>query len=58
MAMPVRRRLRASLLRWNAAEIKRPPMNPSTRQMLRERYRTEIQEFERLMNRDLSSWLV
>jgi len=32
-------------------------MIPSTRQLLRERYATEIREFQLLVNRDLSRWL-
>lgn len=53
----LRRALRARLLRWNAADLERPPMNSSTRQMLRERYAAEIRELQELINKDLSGWL-
>lgn len=37
--------------------ISRPPMSPDLRAELVERYRTDILELERLIERDLSAWL-
>ncbi len=49
--------LKSSLLKMNAAPVAYPPMNPSTREMLREKFTPEIKELEITINRDLSTWL-
>jgi len=59
LAVPAfeRRRLKATLLRMNSAKYVYPPMDPSTREMLNQKYAPEIKEFEPMINRDLSTWL-
>jgi hypothetical protein len=50
-------RLKSSLLKMNAAPIAYPPMDPSTRVMLKEVFRTEIKELAAVLGRDLTAWL-
>jgi len=59
LAVPAfeRRRLKAAFLRMNTAKYVYPPMKPSTREMLKQKYAPEIKEFEPMINRDLSAWL-
>lgn len=49
--------LKSSLLKMNAAPVAYPPMNPETRERLKEKFLPEIKALESTMNRDLSAWL-
>jgi len=52
------RGLKWKLLReWNIKRAKYPPMNPKTREYLKELYREDIKKLEKLINKDLSVWL-
>lgn len=49
--------LRDSLMRSNAEVSIQPPLRPTFRAMLQERFRLDIQRLSTLINRDLSGWL-
>lgn len=50
-------RWKSFLLKMNAAPVAYPPMDPSTREMLKGRFTSEINELATMINRDLSAWL-
>lgn len=52
-----RARLKLSALKMNAAPVAYPQMKPSTREVLKEKFKDEIRELETILNRDLSAWL-
>ncbi len=45
------------LLQWNKRSFTYPPMDESTRQILRETFRKDIEELASITGRDLSHWL-
>lgn len=49
------RTVRTTLRDWNTS-YKKPPLDPAIRANLKETYRTDIQELQGLINRDLSHW--
>lgn len=40
-----------------AANLKKPPLDPAVRAQLVERYRSDVLELQDLIGRDLSHWL-
>jgi len=53
-----RTRFKSLLLKINSASVNYPLMDPSTRKILLEKFTPSIKEFEKMIGRDLSHWLV
>lgn len=51
-----RRRLKRTILDFNAARFVYPPMNPETRRRLVEKYQPSLHALEQLLGRNLDSW--
>ena len=50
-------KVRDKILKVNLKAVEYPPLKPETEQALRARYREEISELEKILQRDLSHWV-
>jgi hypothetical protein len=56
LPLPLRTKIKSTLRKANQEQIQYPPMNKEIERTLRERYRDEIEAFEKIIDRDLSHW--
>jgi hypothetical protein len=56
LPLPLRTKLKNTLMSANKETAKYPPMSSAMERELRDRYRTEIEAFEKIIGRDLSHW--
>jgi hypothetical protein len=56
LPLPLRTKLKSLLRKANREVVKYPPMSSEMEKLLRDRYRMEIEAFEKIIGRDLSHW--